>query len=223
MNLVGRRLVVASALAGVVCLALAPRPSAGPVEPRFERLIARAIDPTDPKGGSLPIEIDIERWSTDKEVESLHATMLRGNQAELIHALQKTRPRVGVLRFSGIQTSGDRARTRRALIVQFARDVKTPTGRRVFVALGGERPPLGEHVGLQELRATTEPAQDVTLIEFRFTTDGQAVGKVASAGKIGYDAKTKTFVVTNHDKAPIRLTDVRAEGFNGGFARQVAK
>ena len=218
MSLVSLRTGLATAVVAAVCLALSPRPLAGPTAPRFERLVARAVNPADQAGATAPIDIVIERWSTDQESETLH-TMLQGGPEKLLATLQHTRVRAGIMQLPGFQGLGTRVRERRSRILQFARDIKTPKGRQVVVA-------LDQTVTLAQplpLRGTGEdvrvPQFEFTLIDIRFGPDGKGIGKMVTAGKVAYNKNTRLIEIANYDSEPVWLTEVKSEPFDGGFAR----
>ena len=58
------------------------------------------------------IGIDIERWSTDEELDSLAGALRRGEAGSLLEVLQQQRRRAGVVLLPGVQAHGARVRER---------------------------------------------------------------------------------------------------------------
>ena len=142
MNLINIRPVLAASLIAAFCLATGPRPAAAPTSGTpFERLVAKALDPSDKSAYPANIDIVIERWSTDEESDRLHDTLMQAGDDKMdqmiaaLQALQHTHRRAGIMELPGFQGLGTRAMSRRSRIVQFARDIWTPSGRQVIVAL----------------------------------------------------------------------------------------
>ncbi len=222
MSLMRLRLVLTAAIAAAICLAVSARPDAAANVNPFERLVARALDPSDRSAASSPIDIVIERWSTEAESERINNTLMQGGAdklANLIAIIQHTRVRAGVMEVPGIQSSGSRVRSRGSHIVKFARQITTPSGRQVIVVIN-EAVAVGKHVELADLRAMKGPSKpEITLIDIRFGADGTGIGKLAVASTVAYNATTETIELANYDKEPVRLIEVKSEKFNGGFAR----
>lgn len=229
MRLVSLRIALATGVVAAMCLVVGPRhlaaqaAPAAPAAERFERLVARALDPSDRTSKGSPFEIVVERWSTDAESEKLHDALLHGGPDKLVEIIQHTRVRTGVVQVPGIQTSGARVLDRRSYILKYAHQITTPTGRHVIVAIN-EGVVVGKLIGLADLRAVKGPPKpEITLIDIRFGPDGKGIGKVAFASKVTYNEKTKTIELGNYDKEPVRLAEVKSEKFSGGFARSVGK
>jgi hypothetical protein len=112
---------------------------------------------------------------------------------------------VGVVQVPGLLGAGQRARLRRARNLKFAREIKTPTGRRVIIA--------AEHyLGLGENPRNFRSSQpEFTLIDIRLGPDGKGVGKVAPASKVTYNKEAQTFEIENYASEPVRLKDVRSQ------------
>src|SRR4051794_946687 len=92
----------------VACLALGPHPTAVSKNPTAvprsgpaEHLIGRSLDAAGTYAG--PVDIMIERWSTDEELESMTQPMTsRTGPAALLAALDKVRVRAGYVLTPGI-------------------------------------------------------------------------------------------------------------------------
>ena len=196
------RRILATAFVAAMLPGVSARPGsvegAGPVE----RFAARATDMSGADAGRIGIVI--ERWSSDKEFENLRKAREQGPD-KLLPVLQYLRHRIGFLQSPGVQGKGARARTRRAQNLQFAREVRTPTGRQVVIA-------TDHHVGFGET-ARTGPAADYefTLVDIRFGPNGEGVGKMGPATQVTYNKETNTIELENYDRQPVRLREVRSE------------
>src|SRR3954463_4642846 len=167
------------------------------------RFVAKAISVSGPQESGR-VEIFVERWSTDEEVEKLLATVEKGDRGDLSRVLEQQRVRAGVVLMPGVQGHGERVRTRTPKNFQFAREIITPAGRRVILA-SDERLGLGE----RRLEARKEMSE-FSLMDIRFGPDGTGVGKVAGAGDVFYNPKTKMLDLKNYDKKPVRLVKVKS-------------
>src|SRR5256885_8698926 len=65
-------------------------------------LVARAISVSDPEDVG-PIDIYVERWSTDAELDELLGTLEKGGPGELFAVLERQRVRAGVVLMPGVQ------------------------------------------------------------------------------------------------------------------------
>jgi hypothetical protein len=151
------------------------------------------------------IDIVIERWSTE-EHENLLRTTFADGAPKLFAALQMVQRRAGFVLSPGIQGTGSRARLRRSRNIQFAHEIKTPTGRQVVIA-------TDQHLGFGEPRSLARTAhdQEFTLIDIRFGENGIGVGKIASESKVAYNREKKTLELADFGKLPERLTGVKSE------------
>ena len=231
MKLVNIRPVLAAAVVAAFCLATGPRPVAAPRATPFERLVAKALNPSDKSEHPANIDIVIERWSTDEESDRLNDTLMHAGADKMdklieeLQTLQHTHRRAGIMELPGWQGMGSRARLRRSRIVQFARDIWTPSGRQVIVALdqpvtieqpvttilgtpGDRQPP---QLGFDGLMVMKPDSHEFQLIDIRFGPDGKGIGKVATAGMLTYNKKTKTIELANYGKQPVRLIDVTSQ------------
>ena len=197
------RSVLACVVVAAVCLSLNAQPAAAQRTPPIERFEAKAQDTTGPRPTSAGrIEVALERWSSQADEDNVRKAIEGGPDA-MLSALKNMSSAVGVLLSPGVQGTGDRARIRRRQPLLFARDIKTPNGRRVILA-------TDEQVtfsGTKQQRA--RPAQnDFTFIDIRFDAAGKGIGKVGSASDVVYNKQTKTIELGNYEKAPSDLIDV---------------
>lgn len=198
------RPLLASGVAAIVCLMVGPRAAAVSDVPFVERLIGSAVNIT----GTVteregPVDIVIEHWSTGEERRDIAATIGADHSpARLLDGLQMVKRRVGFILSAGLQTTGSRARLRRAHNIEFAQEITTPAGRRILVA-------LDQHWGPGETaRDYRSSSAEFTLIDVRLGADGKGVGKVVPAGNVTFDPKTMSFDVEDYAAQPVRLTDV---------------
>lgn len=209
------RPILAPLLGAAICFTLSPRPGATVKRPMTARFVGRAVTPLDARDGG-PIEIVIEHWSTDDDMENLRAALVANGPA-----FPRARPEAGVVLTPGVQNLGARVNLRRALPIQFARQIETPSGRQVVVA-------TNQHLGFGEPAAPTQvvlatdqhpdsgartgnapPEPEFTLLDIRFGPDGNGVGKLAPAANVAYNAVKKIFEIQNYTAQPIRLSEVK--------------
>jgi hypothetical protein len=181
------------------------QPIAAPGEVVLERFVARAANVDDASAATSPVEIMIERWSTDKEVAALGSTLSKGGPATLLPALQQTWQRAGVVLTPGIIGAGSRARTRRARNLMFAHSINTAAGRQIVVA-------AYEHLALGELPVDPRHLKpEFMLLDIRFGADGKGIGKVGLATSVAVNERTKLIEVHDFAGQPVRLSAVRSE------------
>jgi hypothetical protein len=193
--------VLAGAVAGLVMtshVGAAERRSNFPA-----RFVARAISVSGPEDAGR-IDIYVERWSTDAEFDELLGALKKGGPRKLLTVLEHEPRRAGVLLMPGVQAHGDRARTRTPKNFQFAREIITRTGRQVILA-------SNERLGLGESRLDARKERyEFSLMDIRFGPDGTGVGKVAAAGDVVYNRKTKALELKDYGTKPVRLVNVKS-------------
>lgn len=138
------------------------------------------------------LDIVVERWSTDAEVDKLRG-VLQEKPENLLSAVQKIKPRAGFVRTTG-SLGWD---------LQFAREAQLPDGGHRIV-LGSDRP-----MSYWELSERPRSADyEFMLVEIRLDKDGKGQGTLAPAAMVNYDTDTKTLEVENYQNQPVRLTQV---------------
>ena len=167
------------------------------------QFVARAISVSGPEDAG-PIDIYVERWSTDEELDKLLGTLEEGGPGELLTVLERQRRRAGVLLMPGVQAHGERVRRRTPKNFKFAREIMTPAGRQVILA-SDERLGLGE----SRLDARKE-IYEFSLMDIRFGPDGTGVAKVAAAGDVVYNPETKMLELKDYATKPARLINVKS-------------
>jgi hypothetical protein len=194
--------VIRTSLA-LACLALGPHPTAAPIGPALH-LSGRSLDAKGVYAG--PVDIYIERWSTDEERERVAKPVLIKNSPDtMLAALEKVRVRVGYVLTPGIQATGERARGRRAWNIDYAREITTPAGRRIVIA-SQDHLPIGEFP--RDVARGTR--HEVDLLDIRFGKDGKGVGKLVDGKKVAFNKSINTIEIAKYDAEPVRLADVAA-------------
>ena len=199
------RAALAALVAAAACIVVSPHANAARTAGPLERFVARATSVEDPKEATSPIDIMIERWSTEKEFEALSAALTQHGPDTLLPTLQTTWQRAGIVMTPGIMGAGSRARLQRNQNLFFAREINTPTGRQVILA-ADRHLPLGEKPA-----AVREIEYEFTLIDIRFDQDGKGIGKIATPDKVVYNKQTKILEIGDYNKLPVRLIEVRSE------------
>ena len=203
MKKIGRGPIPKLLAGAVLCVAMVSHVGAARRTDFPEHLVARAMSVSGPEDAGR-IEIYVERWSTDEELDKLLGTLKKGKPGELLTVLERQRVRAGVLLMPGVQGHGERVRTRTPKNLKFAREIVTPAGRRVILA-SDERLGLGE----SRLDARKE-IYEFSLMDIRFGPDGTGVGKVAAAGDVVYNPETKILELKDYDTKPVRLINVNS-------------
>jgi len=159
---------------------------------RLERFTAIAL-PSGAAGSPTPIDIVVERWSTDAESDRLMTALSELGTKGMLQALVKL-PRVGS--FAGTGAVG--------YPVRYARSVKGSDGiERITLA-------TDRYIGFWEAadqgRSLDYP---ITIIQLRLKPGGEGDGEAAPAAKVGIDRLTKLIIVENYDIQPVLLKSVK--------------
>src|SRR5438067_9421994 len=204
MNRMDFRPILAPMLGLALCFTFSPRPGAITKDAAVvAHYVGRAVSVVD-KMDVGRIDIYIERWSADSDLEKLLGAV-RGGADKLLPALETVKLRAGVLTMPGVQASGPRVRSPRPRNLQYTRQIETSAGRQIVIA-------ADRHVGLGEWERWGVSADpDFTLIDIRFGPNGVGVGKAAPATKVAYNETTKVLEVKDFGKEPVRLRDVKLE------------
>jgi hypothetical protein len=158
-----------------------------------ERYSASAIDINTGRAGNF--DITVNRWSTDKQRDTLMATMVSKGPEKLLDTLQDL-PAVGHFGAPG-NLSWD---------LHFARKMPLPDG--------GERVVLATDRRISFWEAAHQPRSfdyPFTVIELRLNRDGDGEGTMSIATKVIYDKKENMITLENYQTSPVRLTNVRRE------------
>jgi hypothetical protein len=158
-----------------------------------ERYIANAINMN--VGASGPIEIAVDRWSTDAQRDKLMAVMASGGPDKLLDVIQDM-PRMGFFRAPG-DLGWD---------IRFARRIPLPDGGERVVLVTDRRISFQEAVN--QPRSIDYP---FTVIELRLNRDGEGEGKMSIATKIIPEKDNSIVTLENYDTQPVMLTNVKRE------------
>jgi hypothetical protein len=188
------RLLVMLTAAAVGAGVLATHPARARNAQKKLSLSAFWVDQTGHRSETGTLDIAIERWSTQEEVDHLQAVLeSKGNEA-LLRALQRIKPRTGYVRTP----------TSVAWDLYYAREVATKDGgRKILIAT--DRP-----VSYWEAFNRPRSIQyGFSLVEIHLDKDGHGSGKLVPAARITFDKNTRTIEIENYDNLPVRLSDVR--------------
>jgi hypothetical protein len=142
------------------------------------------------------MDIVIERWSTDEEVEKLRGVLVEQGGDKLLPALQKVKPRCGYVRTTN--TLG--------WDVQFARETVLDDGTRKIV-IGTDRP-----IAFWEARNNPRSRDyEFSLAEIRLPKEGKGQGKAITAAKLSWNKKSQTLEIENYQREPVRLNEIVIE------------
>lgn len=156
------------------------------------RFTAIALPPGT-EGAPTPIDIVVERWSTDVENERLMTALTELGTKGMLQALLKL-PRVGSFATTGAA----------GYPIRYARSVKGQDGiERITLATDRY---IGFWEASDQARSLDYP---ITLIELRLKPGGEGDGQVAPAAKIAMDRQTKLIIVENFDFQPVLLKTVK--------------
>jgi hypothetical protein len=158
-----------------------------------ERYTANAINMN--RGAAGPIEIVVNRWSTDGQRDQLMAVMMSKGPEKLLDALQDM-PRMGYIRTPD-SVGWD---------IHFARKIPGKDGGERVVLLTDRR--IGFWEAANRPRSIDYP---FTHIELRLNRDGEGEGKMSIATKVIYDKKDNMISLENFQTSPVLLNNIRRE------------
>jgi hypothetical protein len=185
-----RSLIAAALSAGL--LAAAPAAQSNMAKP--EKLTAFAVDisNTAPRANATPVDITINRWSTDAERDRLLSVFRDKGQDALLAELQKL-PVVG-----GIRTPGSLNYD-----LHFALQKPDSEGGRMVFLMTDRYVSVWE--AMNRPRTIDYP---FTLIQLQLDKDSRGLGKASIATKIT-EEKDGTIELENFSNQPVMLNDVR--------------
>ena len=158
-----------------------------------ERFSATAMNINNGSAGN--IDITVNRWSTDKERDTLMAVAAEKGPDKLLDALQDLPP-VGHFGAPG-NLSWD---------IHFARRMPLPAGGERGVLVTDRR--IGFWEAANQPRSINYP---FTFIEVRLNRDGVGEGKMSIATKVIYDKAENMLTLENFQTSPVQLTNVKRE------------
>jgi hypothetical protein len=191
-----RRFVTASAVAGLLAgswlstRAIAQTASNSP----RERFTAIAVNiSTVGRTGATPVDITINRWTTDAERDRLVSIFKEKGSKSLLSALQSMKP-VGT-----INTPGNVAYD-----LRYARQLPGEDGGRQII-LATDRP-IGFWEASAQPRSVDYP---FLLMEMRLNKNGEGEGKLSLATKL--TLKDNVLVIENYANQPVMLNEVKQQ------------
>jgi hypothetical protein len=158
-----------------------------------EKFTAFAVDisNTAPRASATPVDITINRWSSDADRDRLLSVFRDKGQDALLSALQKL-PKVG-----GINTPGSLRYD-----IHFARQKPQPEGGRMIFLMTDRYVTAWE--AFNRPRTIDYP---FTLIQLQVDKEGNGVGKASIATKIT-EAADGTIELENFSSQPVMLNEV---------------
>lgn len=142
--------------------------------------------------GARTVDIGIERWLTESEIEVLRTALVEKGSDGLLGALRKT-PRVGYLRLPG----------HLAYDLRYARELPLDGGgRRILLA-------TDRRIGFVEARNNGGDTEyPFTAIELRLDKNDTGEGTMAMAAQIGWNTTKNVLEIENYSTQPVRLNAV---------------
>lgn len=158
-----------------------------------ERFTATAVDMD--RGRTTPIQIVIERWSSEAQRTRLLDVLTTKGPAKLLDAVQD-QPKVGYIRTS----------TSLGWDLRYAHRTPGEDGGETVVVVTDR--PVQFWETATDARTLDYP---FTVIEMHLNNDGEGEGMLSVASKITRDKKTGDVVIENWGTQPERLTQVKVE------------
>jgi hypothetical protein len=184
---------ISAAALGVAALSLVTSAATAQTMGTPERYTANAINMNVSASG--PIEIAVDRWSSDADRDKLMGAMLKSGPDKLLDTLQDM-PRMGYFRVPG----------QLGIDIHFARKVPLPDGGERIVMVTDRR--IGFWEAANRPRTIDYP---FTVIELRLNRDGEGEGKMSVATKIIAETSQNIITLENYDTQPVMLKNVRRE------------
>jgi len=195
-NRISRRSFVPIVLLAALAVPLGP----SSVLAKDEALLRlRAFTVSMPAGKAGMLNITIERWSTQQEIDDLKALLVEKDEAALLKALEKIKPRCGFVS-TNMSLGWD-------LYAAVERPLPEGAGKKIIIV--SNRP-----MGYWELRGNTRSTDYQFMVtEIRLDKEGgtKGEGKLAQAVKIKYNPETKAIELENYGQEPLRLTEVTVD------------
>jgi len=141
------------------------------------------------------IDITVNRWSNDKQRDTLMEVMRTRGPEKLLDVLQDM-PAMGHFGVPG-NLSWD---------IHFARKVPLPDGGERVVLVTDRR--IGFWEAANQPRSIDYP---FTVIELRLNRDGEGEGTMSIATKVIYDKAQNMITLENFQNQPVRLTNLKRE------------
>jgi hypothetical protein len=166
----------------------------------FAVAMGTSFPPVIPPGVSTTVQLNITRWTTGEERESLFAALIENGQEGLVNALRKQKE-TGFVRVIG---RGAGLSTFPSERLRYAWQWDLGDGnRRIVLAL--DRP-------ISFYEAVDRPRwrdYDVSLIVMDVNAEGRGQGQLAMGVRLSIDQENKKLVVESFGTEPVRLNNVR--------------
>jgi hypothetical protein len=160
------------------------------------RFSATLINMEAPAGSvATPVDILLERWSSDQERDQVMNAMLEGTSDKLLDVVRKL-PRIG-----SIHTPGSLGWD-----LRYARHGAGTDGRDRITILTDR--PISFFEARERPRSADYP---FTVIELRIGSDGRGEGQMMLGTKITMDRATGTLIMENYNIQQLSLNNVRRE------------
>jgi hypothetical protein len=190
-----RRSFVAVAVLVVVVVVSLGFSSAYAKDQAVMKLSAFAVSQEGSGGQATVFQIDINRWSTQQEIDSLKALLVEKGEGPLLAALEKIKPPCGIIA------------TNNSIGWDLHGAIKTPLPN------GGQKIVLITNRPMSFARAAGDSNStnyQFTLAEIRLDKDNgrKGEGKLAQSVGITYNPTTKGLELTNYGALPLGLSDV---------------
>ena len=162
---------------------------------RFEfTAIATSIGLPGNPTGQAPVDIVVNRWSTEAERAELLKALKDGGQEELLGKLQDLKP-VGSIRINNQGLAYD---------LFYSHERPNPEGGRDIV-LGTDRP-ISAWEALNQPRSIDYP---FTVIQMHLDNEGHGQGTIVLAAKVTASDDGRYITVENLAAGPIKLNDIQ--------------
>lgn len=188
-----RCLAIAAGVGTLICAAPVTRAQTQGAPVRFTALAVNMSNVG--RSGAGTVQIEVDRWSSQKDHEKLLSTLLDKGSDKLLDALRDM-PRVGYIR-STTSIGWD---------LHYAHETPLPEGGRRIV-LATDRP-IGFREAFNRPRTIDYP---FTLIEIHMNRDGQGEGKMSVATKITADKEDRVIELEDFATQPVMLKSIREE------------
>jgi len=187
-----RAILAVAATALLMANTAAPSAQSNIAAPEKYTAFAVNISNTTPRAKASPVDITINRWSTDAERDRLMSAFRENGQDGLLKELQKL-PAVG-----GINTPGSLRYD-----IHFARQKEGPEkGKDIFLM-------TDRYIsGFEAINRPRSIDYPFTLIQLQLDKDGKGVGKASIATKIT-QTDENTIELEDFANQPVMLNDVR--------------
>ena len=160
------------------------------------RFSALAINMEAPPGAvAMPVDIVLERWSTDQERDQVMNTLLEAGPDKLLEVMRRL-PRLGSIHVPG-NLGWD---------LRYARHGEQEDGGERITILT-DRP-----ITFWEMRDRPRSVDyPFTVIELRIGSDGKGEGRMTLGTKIMMDKATGTLILENYNIQQVMLNNVRRD------------